>query len=74
MLPTYADVGVAAPVLLLFARLLQGFSTGGEWGGATAFMAAWSVEGKRGLYTSFQQMSVAGGSLLLTNLYCLRGQ
>jgi len=51
-------------VLLLFARLLQGFSTGGEWGGATAFMAEWSEDGRRGFYTSFQQMSVAGGSLL----------
>src|ERR1700712_2129036 len=64
VLPTYSSIGVLAPILLLFARLLQGFSTGGEWGGATAFMAEWSVEGKRGLYTSFQQMSVAGGSLL----------
>src|ERR1700710_1491391 len=64
LLPTYSSIGVMAPVLLLFARLLQGFSTGGEWGGATAFMAEWSVDGKRGFYTSFQQMSVAGGSLL----------
>jgi MFS transporter, MHS family, proline/betaine transporter len=64
LLPTYSSIGVMAPILLLFARLLQGFSTGGEWGGATAFMAEWSVDGKRGLYTSFQQMSVAGGSLL----------
>ena len=64
LLPTYASIGVMAPVLLLAARMLQGFSTGGEWGGATAFMAEWSVEGRRGLYTSFQQMSVAGGTLL----------
>ncbi len=64
VLPTYASVGIAAPVLLLLARLLQGFSTGGEWGGATAFMAEWSEEGRRGFYTSLQQMSVAGGGLL----------
>ena len=64
VLPTYASIGIGAPVLLLIARLLQGFSTGGEWGGATAFMAEWSEPGKRGFYTSFQQMSVAGGSLL----------
>lgn len=64
VLPTYASIGVWAPIFLLLARLLQGFSTGGEWGGATAFMAEWSVEGKRGFYTSLQQMSVAGGSLL----------
>lgn len=64
LLPTYATIGIAAPLLLLFARLLQGFSTGGEWGGATAFMAEWSEHGRRGFYTSLQQMSVAGGSLL----------
>ena len=71
ILPTYASVGVLAPILLLLARLLQGFSTGGEWGGATAFMAEWSVDGKRGFYTSFQQMSVAGGSLLGVGLAAL---
>ncbi|HVY18334.1 MAG TPA: MFS transporter [Rhodopila sp.] len=64
VLPTYASIGVGAPVLLLAARLLQGFSTGGEWGGSTAFMAEWSDPRRRGFYTSFQQMSVAGGSLL----------
>ena len=71
VLPTYSSIGVMAPVLLLLARLLQGFSTGGEWGGATAFMAEWSMEGRRGLYTSFQQMSVAGGSLLGVGLAAL---
>src|ERR1700712_4862175 len=71
VLPTYTSIGVWAPVLLLAARLLQGFSTGGEWGGATAFMAEWSVDGKRGFYTSFQQMSVAGGSLLGVGLAAL---
>jgi MHS family proline/betaine transporter-like MFS transporter len=71
LLPTYASIGVFAPILLLTARLLQGFSTGGEWGGATAFMAEWSIEGKRGLYTSFQQMSVAGGTLLGAGLSAL---
>src|ERR1700743_2176908 len=38
VLPTYATVGIAAPALLLLARLMQGFSTGGEWGGSTAFI------------------------------------
>ena len=71
VLPTYSSIGVMAPVLLLLARLLQGFSTCGEWGGATAFMAEWSMEGRRGLYTSFQQMSVAGGSLLGVGLAAL---
>jgi MHS family proline/betaine transporter-like MFS transporter len=71
ILPTYGSIGLAAPALLLLARLLQGFSTGGEWGGATAFMAEWSEEGHRGFYTSLQQMSVAGGGLLGAGLAAL---
>ena len=64
ILPTYATIGVAAPALLLLARLMQGFSTGGEWGGSTAFIVEWAPKEKRGLYGSFQQMSVVGGLLL----------
>jgi MHS family proline/betaine transporter-like MFS transporter len=64
LLPTYAAIGAAAPVLLVLARLLQGFSAGGEWGGSTAFMVEWAPEGRRGWYGSFQQMSVAAGLLL----------
>jgi len=67
-IPTYGRIGILAPILLLVCRMLQGFSTGGEWGGSTAFMAEWSVEGKRGFYTSLQQMSVAGGTLLGSGL------
>jgi MHS family proline/betaine transporter-like MFS transporter len=64
ILPVYATIGVAAPALLLLARLMQGFSTGGEWGGSTAFIVEWAPKEKRGLYGSFQQMSVVGGLLL----------
>ncbi len=64
ILPVYATIGVAAPALLLLARLMQGFSTGGEWGGSTAFIVEWAPKGRRGLYGSFQQMSVVGGLLL----------
>jgi MHS family proline/betaine transporter-like MFS transporter len=64
ILPTYASIGFAAPALLLVARLMQGFSTGGEWGGSTAFIVEWAPKGKRGLYGSFQQMSVVAGLLL----------
>lgn len=64
ILPTYASIGVAAPLLLLLARLMQGFSTGGEWGGSTAFIVEWAPKEKRGLYGSFQQMSVVFGLLL----------
>jgi MHS family proline/betaine transporter-like MFS transporter len=64
ILPTYATIGVAAPALLLFARLMQGFSTGGEWGGSTAYIVEWAPRDKRGLFGSFQQMSVVAGLLL----------
>jgi MHS family proline/betaine transporter-like MFS transporter len=64
VLPTYANIGVAAPGLLLLARLAQGFSSGGEWGGSTAFLIEWAPKNKRGLYGSYQQMSVVGGLLL----------
>lgn len=57
--PTYAQVGVLAPLVLVFARLLQGFSAGGEFGGATSFMVEYAPEGKRGLYASWQATSQA---------------
>ncbi|MBN3838770.1 MHS family MFS transporter [Burkholderia sp. Ac-20349] len=64
LLPTYTSVGVFAPVLLVCARLVQGFAAGGEWGGSTAFIVEWAPQGRRGYYGSFQQMSVVGGILL----------
>ena len=59
VLPTYASIGVAAPALLVVARLIQGFSAGGEWGGSTAFMVEWAPADRRGWYGSFQQASIA---------------
>lgn len=59
VLPGYASIGLAAPALLVVARLIQGFSAGGEWGGSTAFMAEWAPAGQRGWYASFQQASIA---------------
>jgi MHS family proline/betaine transporter-like MFS transporter len=64
LLPTYAAIGIAAPLLLVLARLLQGFSAGGEWGSSTAYIVEWAPSDKRGLYGSFQQMSVVAGLLL----------
>jgi MHS family proline/betaine transporter-like MFS transporter len=64
LVPAYESIGVAAPLLILIARLLQGFSAGGEWGGATAFIVEWAPPGQRGLYGSLQQSSVAFGLLL----------
>lgn len=64
LMPSYDSIGVAAPILLVLARLAQGFSAGGEWGGSTAFMVEWAPPARRGLYGSLQQCSVAAGFLL----------
>ncbi|HZA02212.1 MAG TPA: MFS transporter [Hyphomicrobiaceae bacterium] len=64
LLPTYETIGVLAPILLVVARLLQGFSAGGEWGSSTAFIVEWAPRGRRGLYGSSQQVSVVGGLML----------
>jgi len=64
ILPTHATVGLVAPLLLVVARLLQGFSAGGEWGGSTAFIVEWAPKGRRGWFGSFQQTSVVAGLLL----------
>ncbi len=64
ILPTYASIGILAPLALVAARLMQGFSAGGEWGGSTAYIVEWAPKGKRGWYGSFQQTSVVAGLLL----------
>ena len=64
LIPGAATIGIAAPILLVLCRMLQGFSAGGEWGGSTAFIVEWAPDGRRGYYGSFQQASVAGGLLL----------
>jgi MHS family proline/betaine transporter-like MFS transporter len=64
VIPSYESIGVAAPALVVLARLVQGFSAGGEWGGSTTFIVEWAPEGRRGFYGSLQQSSVAGGLLL----------
>ena len=63
LLPTFEAIGYLAPVLLVVARLLQGFSAGGEWGSSTAFIVEWAPAGERGYYGSFQQTSVVAGLL-----------
>jgi MFS transporter, MHS family, proline/betaine transporter len=63
VLPTYAQVGVLAPALLVVARLLQGLSAGGEWSGSAAFMVEYAPETSRGLYGSWQQFSIVAGLL-----------
>jgi MHS family citrate/tricarballylate:H+ symporter-like MFS transporter len=55
--PTYATIGVAAPIIVLFGRLLQGFSAGVELGGVSVYLSEISTPGNRGFYTSFQSSS-----------------
>src|SRR5262249_56110667 len=64
VLATYASIGFVAPLLLVVARLMQGFSAGGEWGGSTAFIVEWAPKGRRGWFGSFQQTSVVTGLLM----------
>jgi MHS family proline/betaine transporter-like MFS transporter len=63
LLPTYAQVGVLAPLLLLLVRVVQGFSASGEYAGASSFLAEYAPEGKRGFYTSIVPASTAAGLL-----------
>ena len=64
IMPTYATIGAMAPVLLLFARLVQGLSVGGEYGTAATYMREGASKGNRGFYSSFQYVTLIGGQLL----------
>ena len=64
VLPTYATIGIAAPFLLLFARLLQGLSVGGEYGTSATYMSEVALHGHRGFFASFQYVTLIGGQLL----------
>lgn len=77
ILPTYAQIGFWAPVLLMILRILQGLSAGGEWGGAALMAVEHAPQGKRGLFGAFPQIGVPVGmllaSLVLTGLTLLLG-
>ncbi len=64
ILPTYATIGVAAPIILILLRLAQGLALGGEYGGAATYVAEHAPDGKRGLYTSFIQTTATLGLFL----------
>ena len=62
--PTYQSAGFIAPVLVVLARLFQGFSAGGEFGGTTSYLSEYSLQNRRGLYVSWQMSSQFMASLL----------
>ena len=71
LLPTYATIGLAAPILLLVCRLVQGFAVGGEWGGAVLMVAEHGDEKNRGFWSSWPQAGVPLGNLLATGVLFL---
>jgi MFS family permease len=74
LLPSYASMGIAAPVLVIVLRLLQGLAVGGEYGGAVVYVAENAPNGQRGFFTSFIQITPACGLLLsLIIILGLRG-
>ncbi len=64
VLPTFQSVGLLAPILLVLLRMVQGFSTGGEYGGAATFMAEYAPDKKRGFFGSFLEFGTLGGFAL----------
>lgn len=70
-LPTYAEIGVAAPILLTLLRFLQGLGVGGEWGGAVLMALEYGHKGKRGWYASWPQVGVPLGLLASTGAMAL---
>ena len=64
VLPTYATIGIAAPIALLLLRVLQGLALGGEYGGAAIYVAEHVPDGQRGFYTSFIQITATLGLFL----------
>ena len=63
-LPTYESIGAWAPALLLFVRLFQGLSVGGEYGTSATYMSEVAIKGRRGFFASFQYVTLIGGQLL----------
>ena len=62
--PTYAQVGVAAPVMLVLARMIQGLSVGGEYGSSATYLSEMAPADRRGFWSSFQYATLSGGQLL----------
>jgi len=74
VIPTYGQIGVAAPVLLLVARLIQGLSLGGEYAASATYLSEISLSRRRGFYTSFQYVTLIGGQVLASLLLIVMQQ
>ncbi|MQA79709.1 MAG: MFS transporter [Streptosporangiales bacterium] len=74
LLPTYASIGVAAPLILVLLRLVQGFGVGGEWGGAVLTAVEYASPRRRGFYGSLPQIGVPAGLFLATGGFFLVAQ
>ena len=71
LVPTYAQIGIAAPLLLLFLRILQGIGLGGEWGGAVLMAYEYAPPEKRGFYASLPQIGLAIGLCMASGIVAL---
>jgi metabolite-proton symporter len=69
LLPTYAQAGIVAPLLLVLARLVQGFAVGGEWGGAVLMAVEHAPPGRRAFFGSFPQAGVPAGLVLSSGAF-----
>ena len=70
-LPTYADIGVWAPILLILLRAMQGLAVGGEWGGAVLMSVEHAPEGKKTFYGGFTQLGNPAGALLASGIFAI---
>ncbi|WP_055612238.1 MFS transporter [Streptomyces phaeochromogenes] len=73
LLPTYETIGMAAPVLLVTLRVMQGIAVGAQWGGAMLLATEYAPEGKRGIYGSFVQLGVPIGVVTANSVFLLAG-
>lgn len=73
LLPTYDTIGVAAPILLVALRVVQGLAVGAQWGGAMLMATEYAPEGKRGLYGSLVQLGVPIGVVTANTVFLVAG-
>ncbi|ATW47744.1 MFS transporter [Streptomyces xantholiticus] len=73
LLPTYETIGIAAPILLVLLRVMQGIAVGAQWGGAMLMATEYAPEGKRGLYGSLVQLGVPIGVVTANTVFLVAG-